>query len=247
MRVLVFDLETQGFEAGKDRITEIGAVLWDTDRKKPLLCMSELLWSPEYPPQSEEILRVTGITDDELKEFGYCPQLMIDKLNDMAANGKADFLCGHNINNFDKPFLLAWATIYGVAITKIKELPVLDTRTDLPFPVEPDSRKLKHLAADHGFLNPFAHRALFDSLTTAKLLSMYDINAVIELSKIPMAVMRALVSYDQREMAKTARYMWEKCGDKTFTKCWVKLVRQNKIDEEMAACKAAGFQSVQIA
>ena len=37
--------------------------------------------------------------------------------------------------------------------------------TDVPYPETIATRKLTYLAADHGIVNPFAHRALFDVIT----------------------------------------------------------------------------------
>jgi DNA polymerase III subunit epsilon len=201
------------------------------------------LYDEGYPPLSEEVIRVTGITDDMLKEFGTSPKANLLWLEDFCRKHKIDYLCGHNSENFDKPLLLAELARHGVDAPTLKALPWIDTRTDIPFPTEPDSRRLKHLAGDHGFVNPFSHRAVFDVLTMLKVLSHYDINAVLEYQKIPFVTVRAMVSYDDRQLAKDQRFSWEKLGEKTYPKCWVKRIKANKLEEEKKSCK---FQIVPI-
>jgi DNA polymerase III alpha subunit (gram-positive type) len=243
-RVLVIDLETTGFDPKTCDITEVGLVLWDTERRKPLVCESH--YAKVGVPLPVEIIEITGIWDDDLTEFGLAPGSLLEHIENKIKALHPAYLVGHNINMFDRPFLLEQFYKHGVPCEYTRGLPVLDTRTDLPFKAEPDSRKLKHLAAEHGFLNPFSHRALFDAMATAKLMDFYPFDEIVALSRIPLVVVRAIVSYDQRDLAKAQKYMWEKLGDLSFPKCWVKLVRENQLEKEIATCKAAGFQSVRI-
>jgi hypothetical protein len=37
-------------------------------------------------------------------------------------------------------------------------------------------------------------------------------------------------------LAKKQRFSWEKIGDKTYPKWWVKKIKANKFDEEKKAC-----------
>jgi hypothetical protein len=109
-----------------------------------------------------------------------------------------------------------------------------------------DSMRLMHLAASHGFLNPFSHRALFDVMTMLKIMSEYSFEEVLLQSKVPFVIARALVDYDNRQLAKDARFNWEKIGEETFPKQWVKQVRENKLAAEQAAAEAKGFKVVRI-
>ena len=92
--------------------------------------------------------------------------------------------------------------------------------------------KLKYMAADFGFINPFPHRAQYDVLTMLKVLSHFDIYKVLELSKVPMIVISARVDYDDKQKAKDRKYSWEKVGDKTYPKRWVKMIRENEFEKE---------------
>lgn len=243
MRILGLDLETTGFDTANDRITEVGAVLWETDTKKPLVLINDYLYDASYAPLSDEVVRVTGITDEVLKEFGTAPGPGLERLDKFCAYAKVEYIVAHNGENFDKPLLMSELVRNGLEAPVLRSLPWIDTRNDIPFGQEPDSRKLKHLAGDHGFLNPFAHRALFDVLTMLKVLSQYDIEKVIEYSKIPFITVRAVVSYDDRQLAKDRRFSWEKLGTETYPKWWVKKIKMDQLEKEAKDCP---FQIVEI-
>lgn len=242
-RVLGLDFETTGLDLKNDRVTEIGYVLWDTEEKKPLQIVNKFLWDFAYPPITEEITRLTGITQDLLTEFGVEPRSVWDGLAEFCGTTKVEYIVGHNGENFDKPFLLAELDRAGLQHAYLRGLPWIDTRTDLPFLQEPDSRKLRHLALDAGFINFFEHRAVFDVLTMLRVMGHYDFATIVEESKIPFVTVRAMVSYEDRELAKAQRFSWEKCGDKTYNKQWVKRIKLNKLDAEKAKCN---FQLVQL-
>lgn len=251
MRLLGLDLETTGFDTANDRITELGAVLWDVESKQPLDIFSCFVYDEtlkeKFTPETVAMMeRVCGITPGMLEEFGVPPVVAFGTLEEICRDHKVDYIVAHNGENYDKPLLFSELKRHGVSAPILTSLPWMDTRSDIPFPTEPDSRKLKHLAGDHGFLNPFSHRAVFDVLTMLRVLSHYDIKHVLEYQSIPWVVVRAMVSYDDREKAKAQRYSWEKIGDEYFQKSWVKKVKANMLDQEIETCKKAGFRSVRI-
>ena len=94
------------------------------------------------------------------------------------------------------------------------------------------TRKLTHLAAEHGFLNPFPHRAVSDVLTMLKVLSHYDIAPVLESARQPSFTVKACVSYDDREKAKARGYRWD-----AARKIWTKIVKGHRLNDEIEACK----------
>lgn len=246
MRLLGIDFETTGLDPEKDRVTEMGLVLWDVEKKQPLMAQSFFFYEPAFPEVSADITRLTGITRPMLEEFGYPPPRILMGLVQFCEKHKVEYVVAHNGENFDKPFLMAELDRHSVPRGVLGELPWIDTRSDIPFPTEPDSRKLKHLALDCGFINPFAHRALFDVLTMMRILSHYDIHEVLAFQKIPWAVVRALVNFDNKDLAKAQRYSWEKVGDVVKPKCWIKKIKENKMDDEIEACKKAGFEIARV-
>lgn len=236
MRLLGLDFETTGLDTGNDRIIEVGAVLWETDTKKPLVTFNYFLQSDKFI--EPDASKVNGITDEMLLEFGESPYSVFEDLDEFCRKHDVKYLVAHNAENFDKPMLMAELARHGELYgDTLKSTPWIDTRTDIPFASEPTSRKLIHLAADLGFVNPFAHRAVFDVLTMLRVLSNYDINAVLEYQRIPFVTMQALVTYDERELAKEQRFSWEKIGDKKYPKMWVKRIKQNLLELEKSKCK----------
>ncbi len=246
MRLLGLDLETTGLDTANDRITELGYVLWEVETKKPIALRCDYLHSQEYPKLSDEIVRLTGITDEILSEFGVLPGAALEELVFFAGEHKVDYIVAHGGENFDRPLLYAELTRHNLAAESFRKIGWIDTKTDIPFEKEPESRRLKHLATDHGFLNPFAHRAIFDVLTMLRVLSHHPIDKVIEFQKIPFVTMRAMVDYDHRELAKAQRFSWEKIGEKVYPRWWVKRIKENLLELETEACKKAGFELVRI-
>lgn len=245
MRVLGFDLETTGLDIANDRILEIGAVIYDTDDKIPLSIFSHTIM-PSNVEFREGYESPTGLKRANIIEFGRNLSTVFLELECMIANCKPDAIVGHNIVGYDLPLTRHEAEREKAEIPLLLGLPVIDTRHDLPFKKEPSSRRQEHLAAEHGFLNPFPHRALFDVMTCLRLLSCYSFEEVFAMSKIPFVVMNAVVSYDDRQKAKDLRYSWEEANSKRFPKKWVKAVRENAVDREIEAAKAIGVTAVKI-
>lgn len=254
MRVLGIDVETTGLDTKEDRIIEIGAVVWDTDYKVPLEMFSEfVLPPPEKLPLQPIITKLTGIREEWLQQFGAGLPYVFNHLESLMKIHKVEYVVAHNGENYDKPLILAELEraanpVNTVDFSKhlLTQLPWIDTRFDLPYEEEPGSRKLNHLALDHGFINPFKHRALFDVLTMLKLTEDFDFEKIIEQSKIPWCVMRALVSFEDKDKAKELRYSWEQIGDRKFPKWWVKKVKENRVEEEALAAAAKNFKAVRI-
>jgi DNA polymerase III subunit epsilon len=243
MRVLGIDLETTGLDTSKDRITEIGVVVWDVGDKKPLTIYGSLLHDDSYPKVSKEVTEVTGITDAMCKEFGKKPVPKFEWLDRLVVSHNIEYVVAHNGENFDKPLLLAEFDRNNVAAENFRKLKWLDTRYDIPFPSEPDSRKLKYMAADHGFLNPFSHRAVFDVLTMLTVLAHYDIRDVIAYNNIPWIYVEADVTFHTRQLAKDQRFSWERIGTGFFPKKWVKKIKANELESLQQHC---GFKVVEI-
>lgn len=206
--VLVIDEETTGLDFQSDRVIEVGAVLWDTEAKKPLKILNHLLDAEcinyEVP---EKIVELTGITGDDLFTYGKNRRQVFEET--VALSSEAEYMIAHNAP-FDRTFLEKEVSLH---LDAKFDHDWIDTRTDVPWRTK-GSRSLSYLAADHGFLNPFAHRALFDVMTLCKLISMYDFNEILERSKYPLIRIIADVGYQNRELAKSKGFYWN--GDKKY-------------------------------
>jgi DNA polymerase III subunit epsilon len=190
MLLLGIDFETTGLNTQTDRIIEIGAVVWSTDDKKPLLLQNDLLFDLDMPPVPEQITKLTGISQADLNMVGKAPGDCFLHLLSIAA--LCQYVVAHNGTEFDKPILLAELKRHSILADEFNSIPWIDTKMDVEYPEEMKTSKLKYLACEHGFVNPFAHRALFDVLTMLTILSRYDINNVIALSKQPIVKLQAL-------------------------------------------------------
>jgi DNA polymerase-3 subunit epsilon len=111
----------------------------------------------------------------------------------------------------------------------------LDSLTDIRYPAYIKTRNLTHLAAEHGFVAPFKHRAVFDCLTMLRIASNYDINEIIARSKMPMVYVQACVSFDEKELAKARGYYWA-----AKPKIWYKALKEADATVEIKEC---GFRT----
>ncbi|MCH2534287.1 MAG: DUF5710 domain-containing protein [Bdellovibrionales bacterium] len=210
MKVLGLDFETTGLEAQSARVIEIGAVVWDTDKSKPLAVMSELVLPEELTEVPTEIVKVTGIETDDLENFGLEPKKAFQRLNFYLS--QCDYVMAHNAE-FDKSFYLQEISRHGLDVV---EKPWLDSMYDVPYPEELSTRKLGHLAADHGFVNPWSHRALFDVMTMLQIVSKYDFHEVIERSQSPVVTVISHVSFEEKDKAKQMGFRWDPKNKKWF-------------------------------
>jgi DNA polymerase III epsilon subunit-like protein len=156
------DLETTGLSPTDDRIVEVGAVLYDTTRDKVLAVMSRLVQCEIAPYVG------TGLTPDDLIEFGLPIEAVLEELQALCC--KAERLVGHNGRSFDARFLRAEAGRLGITAAAFLDLPWYDTYRDLPVL---KAGTLGVMAEMHGIQHGWGHRALFDAMTSLRLLARY--------------------------------------------------------------------------
>jgi DNA polymerase-3 subunit epsilon len=231
MLLVGLDLETNGTDLVNGEITEIGAVLWDTCAQMPLEIFSQMIWHEAQPPLSPDIEFLTGLTTDMLRTHGVPPQIALGELEAFVTQHEVEAIVAHNGTEFDRPFLESFSRRFGVPLTAKHWI---DTMMDVPYPAHITTRKLTHLAAEHGFLNPFAHRAVFDVLTDLHVLSHYDAAMVLASSKEPNVKIVAETTVPWKDggqstgEAKARGFRWN--GD---TKQWVKTVKANRVQTEI--------------
>lgn len=217
MLIAGIDFETLGLNPEVDEITELGLVLFETDTKQPVQITGYLVATDKVV--TEEITRLTGITNALLNAYGKPRTATLKGL--LAAVKNVDYFLAHNGSNFDKPFLEAWCKREGLPMPT---QPWIDSRVDLPAEAYEKGANLFVMAAHAGFLFD-GHRAVNDVLATFKILSQYDIDVVIQRALTPNVRARAVISYDDRLLAKGAGFQW--CPER---KRWEISVKANELD-----------------
>jgi DNA polymerase-3 subunit epsilon len=220
MKICALDTETTGLNVEKDRVTEWGIVLYDVAARQPVRISGFLMKSDIFI--SSEIEQLTGITNEMLSTYGVEPGPALRAVNQLAA--QADLFLAHNAP-FDRGFYEAECKRQKVEICK---KPWADSRTDLPPEAykKGKSASLKYLCCDHSIYYQ-AHRAVSDVLAMLQLLGQYDIDAVVKRSQIPNVEVRAVVSYDDRLLAKERGYYW-----KSELKQWRRPMKLDEVDAE---------------
>jgi hypothetical protein len=172
-----------------------------------------------------------------LIKHGKPPHKVFDELLDDYSSFGVDYIVAHNGSTFDRPFLLnklAKVSLGMGGYEGLERAKWLDTQHDVVYPDNFSSLRLTHLAAEYGFLNPFPHAALFDVFTMLRVLESHDIGDLVKRSLEPWVIIRAVVSYDNREDAKKLRFRWEDTGEKKYPKWWVKKVKVSEVEKERA-------------
>lgn len=155
---VVFDIETTGLYADRDKITEIGAVKVKAGK---IVDKFSTFVNPEIPIPYK-IVELTGITDDMVKGAPKVREALLDFLE--FANESV--LVAHNAT-FDMGFIRKFAKANGCKI----EHPVLDT-LQLSRRLLPELKKHKlNLVAKHlGIELINHHRAVDDSSATSEIM-----------------------------------------------------------------------------
>lgn len=250
VRLLGLDFETTGLNPSKDRVIELGASLWEVGVDEPIDNTGEYLYDETYPELSEQIVGLTGITQERVREFGRPPSFVFSWLEGYCKTFGAAYLVAHNGNSFDRPFLLAELDRLELDCPYLRQVGWIDTKLDIPFDYEPESRKLNHLLMEHGFINPFQHRAMFDTVFMMKMFMSYDIKAVLAYRAKKNIVIRAVVPHPKhddgagKDKAKMLGFRWQEANYKPYPGWWVKIVKEDQLEKEQA--KLADYQVVKV-
>lgn len=231
-RLLGIDVETTGLDIDLDKIIRIGLIIAEANSSVPLKEWDMVLWDSDFPIKMPiDSFAVHGISMEDCKEFGMRPDVAFRAIADIIQKHRVKYLVGHNSTRFDLPFLVKKAGLFSLERV-FQETSWIDTSTDIPFLPNIQTRKLSHLAVDHGIFNPLAHNALSDVHTMLSILAKYDFNQVVERAASPAIFIKAHVDFERREFAKRRRFNWESCDGKIFPKTWVKAIKTCDIDKE---------------
>ena len=242
--VLGIDLEgvnvdlNQGINTDVDRITEIGGMLWDWEAAQPVSFHSYLIDEPDRPDISEELVELTGITDQMLTNYGVkkndIPQTLDRLIHDFD---RAEYIIAHNGRGYDYPMLNALFQRYN------KTLPPkiwIDSSSDIEYPRKIKQRSLMALEHYHGFVNPFPHRAITDVMSMLKIASQYNLERMAQLAASPLVELVAEFSppnWNDLEAVEKFNKIKNKVAKSGFRwnpqrKIWSRRVHQLLMDEK---------------
>jgi DNA polymerase III alpha subunit (gram-positive type) len=229
MKLLTFDLETTGFpENPKAKVIELSWALWDVTSGRIVKAQSDLIDALGAEEVPDEIVEITGITTLMLRQNGI--RLRDAMIPFLAVMDYADGLFARNGIKFDRVMLERDCLEEGIELPR---LPLIDDYVDVAYPPKMKNCTLSHVAADHGFLNPFPHSGLGDVMTLIRVMQVggYDMKAALDSARTPMIEVQAHVSYQGRDLAKALGFKWNPEPEKT----WTKVMRQGAYDPESYA------------
>lgn len=195
------DFESSGLDPVKDRIVEVGAVLYQWETRIPLVLQSALVFAGVT--LSQELTDIHGITNEMLGDYGRSEEAVFEDLRSLMS--QADYVMAHFGNDFDQKFCRE--TFARLNIPWPDKL-WLDTSIDVVYEEKITTRNLQYLAAEMGFVNPYRHRAVFDVLTMLRVASEFPLEKIVARAKEPTVYVQALVSYEEKEKAKEKGYRW---------------------------------------
>lgn len=213
---LIVDLETTGLDPEKDRIIEIGIIEFGLEGDQPPVVIRSYsgLEDPGQP-LSPEITKITGLATAHV--LGQ--KIDWDLVRDFFS--RSEIVIAHNCD-FDRSFLVRRKELTGLRPHWACSMRHINWKAH-GF----NTLSLNYLAADHGFVNPFAHRALFDSAATFRLITPY-LPELIERSYQREFMIRAVQSpFDSKDALRARGYRWN-----AEERCWGRVVAEGDLEAE---------------
>jgi DNA polymerase-3 subunit epsilon len=171
----------------------------------------------EDPGQAltEEITKITGI-DDQMLENKKIDWQLVDQYFQ-----RSSLYVAHNAA-FDRSFLerlpvaSSWKGHWACSMKHIDwEKHGFKTRS------------LNYLAADQGFVNPFAHRALFDCATTFRLISGHTEELIRRSYLREFRILANRAPFELKDKLKMRKYRWD-----PQERVWFKDLSEDLLSEE---------------
>jgi len=213
---IIVDVETTGLDAAKDEIIEVGLLRFVVDREQQASIAGIYGGLQQASkPLPDEIIKLTGLRDELLQGQSIDWELVRTWL------GEASVVVAHNMP-FDRAFLLGRPELAELKLHWACSQRHIDWASK-----GYGSEKLNYLAADHGFINPFAHRAVFDCATTFRLVAPY-MRELVERSYEPHFRLFAVGSpFETKDILRQRRFRWD-----AEKRCWYKDLLQSDLAGE---------------
>jgi len=213
---IVVDVETTGFDFKKDKIIEIGILEFAVETGKPPM-ITEMYSALEDPGQEvpPEVVKLTGL-NNELLAGKQIDWQIVKRFFDRAAIAVA-----HNAN-FDATFLQSRPELQPLNVHWACSCRHINWQSQ-GF----KSLALNYLAADHGFVNPFAHRALFDCATTFRVVAPRLDELIARSYQRQFQVLAVGSAFEMKDKLKSKDYRWD-----SENRVWHKFVLESEIEDE---------------
>jgi DNA polymerase-3 subunit epsilon len=198
MNVLILDTETTGVDPAKDKVVEVAAILYSIEHATVLSAFSSLLSGEANA--AEKINRIPAEALKVADTFSN-PWTAV---TEMAVYARA--VVAHNAP-FDYSFVPEHLR---------RVAPWICSMDDIEWPCRNDvgSRSLVAIALEHDLGIAYAHRAMADCDLIARLFTRAhelgeDLAELVKRAMRPKGEFIAVVSYQERELAKKAGFRWE--------------------------------------
>lgn len=207
MNVLLLDTETQGIDEKEHAVIEVACTLYSLTYGAAIESYASLIGAEGNPAE-----HVNGISPELLAEeasVGMSAVKVWDRV--MTMSTRARCIAAHRAE-FDQRFVRKACSSLGNPLAD--HLPWVCTKTDICWPGDRQGDSLVQLALSLGLGVASAHRAMADVDTMSRILTrVHEIG--VDLEELFTRAMRpkkrfvAMVSYERRDLAKKAGFLWD--------------------------------------
>lgn len=215
---LIVDLETTGLSCEEDRIVELGLIEFAVEGEDPPI-ITGMYAGLEDPgrPIPPEVSKLTGLNEKIVAGRRIDWDLV------KAHFERASIAIAHNAS-FDRGFLLRRAELSPLTIHWGCSMRHVNWEEH-----GSKARALNYLAADFGFVNPFAHRALFDCATTFRLIAPHLQELIRRSFERQFEVLAVNSPFETKDALRGRGYRWD-----TARRVWAKCVAECDLPAERA-------------
>jgi len=216
---VIVDVETTGLNCEEDKIIEIALLKFSLGTEPNIISLYSELEDP-CEPISPEIQKLTHLTTELLQGT------KIDWAKVKKDLDGASVVIAHNME-FDRSFLRKRSELEGLEVHWACSLNHIDW-----YKHGFKTRSLNYLASDHGFINPFAHRALFDCATTFRLITPYLKELLAKSHEVEYELLASNSPFKSKDSLKERGYRWN-----PEKRVWFKRIFEKELEEETVFLK----------
>lgn len=209
--LVITDCETTGLDPATCQAIEVGVVVWSVTHRTTVTAYSTLMRADKNEAESVNRIPASFLPNAKPAKFAWTAVKSI--VDNVAVQGDAAFVAHRAA--FDRSF-------YDPIVAE--RWPWICSKFDIEWPRSKPGASLVEVALAHDVPISYNHRALADCLLLVRVFERcvelgVDVGKMIERAMRPKKVYQALVSFDDREKAKTAGFSWDGA-----TKLWTKKI-----------------------